>query len=347
MRATVLHAAGSVSVDDVPDARIQERDDVVVRVELAAVCGSELGGYQGVERFEPGQRMGHEFLGTVVEKGPDVRRFRIGDRVIAPLSWSCGTCHFCVRGLCTSCLRGGTWGFKGSDGGQGEAVRVPFGDTTLERLPELPDSALPSALSTSDVLAAGWHAVSSTEVGYGSSVAIVGDGSVALCTVQAARVLGAERIILLGRYPHRTALARAYGATDIVTCRDEMAVDEVRELTDGLGADVVIDSFGSEQSISTAVGAVRDGGRVLLVGIMQEPTFLDISRMIMRNITFHAGIVPARQYLQPLLAKVADGVLDTSALFDQVLTLDETPAGYAAMSDRTNIKSLIKVWNGA
>jgi threonine dehydrogenase-like Zn-dependent dehydrogenase len=343
MRATVLHAARSVSVDEVPDARIQEPTDVVVKVELAAVCGSELGGYQGIERFEPGQRMGHEFLGTVVETGRDVHTFRRGDRVIAPLSWSCGTCLHCDRGLCTSCLRGGSWGMKGTDGGQGEAVRVPFADATLVRLPELEGSALASALTASDVLAAGWHAVYSSRVGFGSNVAIVGDGSQALCAVQCARVLGAERIILLGRYPHRVGLALEYGATDVITSRDQLAIDEVREVTGGLGADVVVDSFGSEQSISTAVGAARDGGEVVLIGIMQEPTYLDVSRMIMRNVTFRAGIVPARQYLEPLLNKVADGVLDTSALFDQVLTLDETPAGYAAMSDRTNIKSLIRI----
>jgi threonine dehydrogenase-like Zn-dependent dehydrogenase len=343
MRATVLHDVGQVSVDDVPDARIQKRTDVVVRVELAAVCGTELGGYQGLEEFEPGQRMGHEFLGTVVEAGADVHRFKVGDRVVAPLTWSCGTCHFCVLGVFTSCLNGGAWGLKGADGGQGEAVRVPYADGTLVRLPELPEEALPSALTTGDVLAAGWHAATSGGVGPGSTVAIVGDGSLALCVVQATRALGAERIIVLGRHPDRIGMAGWFGATDTVTVRDQPAVDEVRELTGGFGADVVIDAFGSEQSISTAIGAVRDGGHVVMIGMIHQPTFVDLSRMIMRNITATIGVAPARRYVATLLDMIAKGVLNTAPLFDQMLSLEETPRGFAAMAGRTAIKSLVTV----
>src|SRR5437016_8657657 len=236
MRATVMYGAGDVRIETVPDAGLVDATDAVVRVTHAAICGSDLWPYKSMESSETGRRMGHEFIGVVEAAGSDVRTVKDGDLVVAPFVWSDGTCVFCQEGLQTSCLHGGRYGFDGVDGGQGEAVRVPQADGTLVVLPvEKDDSLMPSLLTLTDVMATGHHAALSAEVGPGKTVAVVGDGAVGLCGVIAARRLGAERIVILGRHPARIAIAKEFGATDVVSERGEDAVEHVRELTDGSG----------------------------------------------------------------------------------------------------------------
>jgi len=230
-----MHSAGDVRVEDVPDAGLVEETDAVVRVTRAAICGSDLWPYKSMEPSETGRRMGHEFIGVVEAAGSDVRTMKAGDLVVAPFVWSDGTCVFCRAGLQTSCLHGGRYGFDGVDGGQGEAVRVPQADGTLVVLPVGPDDALmPSLVTLTDVMGTGHHAALAARVGPGRAVAVVGDGAVGLCGVIAARRLGAEQVILLGRHSDRIALAREFGATDIVSERGDEAVERVHELTDGL-----------------------------------------------------------------------------------------------------------------
>src|SRR5216110_3169114 len=217
MRATVMYGAGDVRVVTVPDPRLIESTDALVRVTSACICGSDLWPYQSMERTDVGRRMGHEFIGVVEDVGADVRTVRKGDLVVAPFAWSDGTCEFCRQGLQTSCLHGGFWGGTKLDGGQGEAVRVPLADGTLVKLPVDPDDALmPGLLTLSDVMGTGHHAARAAKVAPGKTAAVVGDGAVGLCGVIAARRLGAERIITLGRHPDRIALAKAFGATDVV-----------------------------------------------------------------------------------------------------------------------------------
>ena len=237
MKATVMYGAGDVRVENVPDARIVEPTDALLRVTRACICGSDLWPYNQMEPNETGRRMGHEFIGLVDAVGADVRTVKPGDLVVAPFAWSDGTCVFCQEGLHTSCLHGGFWGGTELDGGQGEAVRVPQADGTLVVLPVGEDDALmPSLLTLSDVMGTGHHAALAAKVAPGKTAAVVGDGAVGLCGVIAAKRLGAEQIILLGRHPDRIALANQFGATDIVSERGEEAVERVRELTSGLGA---------------------------------------------------------------------------------------------------------------
>src|SRR5256884_1562666 len=234
MRATVMYGAGDVRVETVPDARLVEPTDAVVTVTRSAICGSDLWPYKSMEPAETGRRMGHEFIGVVEEVGNDVRTMKKGDLVVTPFVWSDGTCFFCRQGLQISCLHGGRYGFDGIDGGQGEAVRVPQADGTLVALPVDKDDALmPSLLTLSDVMATGHHAALSAQVGPGKKVAVVGDGAVGLCAVTAARRLGAEQIVILGRHPDRIAIAEEFGATDVVGERGDEAVARVRELTGG------------------------------------------------------------------------------------------------------------------
>src|SRR5437763_2713614 len=233
MRATVMYGAGDVRVETVPDPRVVEPTDALVVVTRACICGSDLWPYKTMEHSDAGNRMGHEFIGVVEAVGADVRTVKPGDLVVAPFAWSDGTCVFCREGLQTSCLHGGWWARDGIDGGQGEAVRVPQADGTLVVLPVGPDDALmPSLLTLSDVMGTGHHAALAARVGPGKTVAVVGDGAVGLCGVIAARRLGAEQIILLGRHPDRIALAKEFGATDVVSERGAEAVERVRELTD-------------------------------------------------------------------------------------------------------------------
>src|SRR5213080_4175691 len=249
MRATVMYGAGDVRVETVPDPGVVEPTDAVVCVTRSAICGSDLWPYNQMEPTETGRRMGHEFIGVVEDAGDEVRTLKAGDLVLAPFVWSDGTCVFCREGLHTSCLNGGRYGLDGVDGGQGEAVRVPQADGTLVVLPVGPDDELmPSLLTLSDVMATGHYAALSAQAGPGKTVAVVGDGAVGLCGVIAARRLGAEQVILLGRHSDRIALAREFGATDIVCERGDEAVESVRELTGGLGAHSVLECVGLEQS---------------------------------------------------------------------------------------------------
>ncbi|MGW0122754.1 zinc-dependent alcohol dehydrogenase family protein [Streptomyces sp. NPDC003327] len=346
MRATTIHAPFDMRVEDVPDPVIQEPTDVVVRVLRACICGSDLWAYRGDSPREVGQRIGHEFLGIVEETGSAVTGFAPGDLVVSPFVWSDGTCDYCAEGLQTSCPRGGFWGSGGSDGGQGEAVRVPFGDGTLVKLPAeaaSDDRLLTALLALSDVLGTGHHAALGAGVKPGSTVAVVGDGAVGLCGVLAAKRLGAERIIALGRHTARTDIARTFGATDIVAERGEAAVAAVRELTRGQGAHAVIEAVGTEQSMRTAVSVTRDGGTVGYVGVPHgSATGLDLDDMFDRNVSLHGGVAPVRAYIPELLPDILSGRIDPSPVFDLTVGLDEVPTGYKAMDERTALKVLIK-----
>src|SRR5438034_4030285 len=268
MRATVMYGAGDVRIEDVPDARIIEPTDALVTVTRAAVCGSDLWPYKTMEHSDTGRRMGHEFIGVVEAVGTDVQTVQAGDVVVSAFLWSDGTCVVCQEGLQSECLHGGRYGFDDVDGGQGEAVRVPQADGTLVVLPVGADDALmPSLLTLSDVMGTGHHAARAAKVGRGNTVAVIGDGAVGLCGVIAARRLGTERIIFLGRHPDRIALAKTFGATDIVSERGEEAVARVRALSGGFGVPSVLECVGTEQAMRTAIGIVRPGGAVARAGV--------------------------------------------------------------------------------
>ncbi len=342
MRATVMYGAGDVRVEDVPDAHLIEPTDALVVVSRAAICGSDLWPYQEMEPKEVGRRMGHEFIGVVDAVGDEVRTMSPGDLVVAPFLWSDGTCVFCREGLHTSCLHGGRYGSDDVDGGQGEAVRVPQADGTLVVLPVAEDDALmPSLLTLSDVMATGHHAARAAEVGPGRTVAVVGDGAVGLCGVLAAKRLGAEQIILLGRHADRIALAREFGATDVVSERGNEAVERVRELTNGFGAHSVLECVGTEQAILTALGLARAGGAVGRVGVPHYEALPDAIPSFFVNVTVSGGPAPARAYIEELLPDVLEGRIEPGRVFDRVARLDEVPDGYRSMNDRETIKVMV------
>ncbi|MBQ0850029.1 zinc-dependent alcohol dehydrogenase family protein [Streptomyces sp. BH-SS-21] len=345
MRATTIHAPFDLRVEDVPDPVVRQPGDAVVRVLRSCVCGSDLWAYRGESARTPGQRIGHEFLGIVEETGAEVGSVRRGDLVVAPFMWSDGVCDYCREGLTTSCEHGGFWGSVGSDGGQGEAVRVPYADGTLVALPAeaaSDDRLLAALLTLSDVLGTGHHAALGAGARPGATVAVVGDGAVGLCAVLAARHLGAERIIALGRHETRTDLARRFGATDVVAERGDAAVEAVRALTRGQGAHAVVEAVGTEQSMSTAVNITRDGGAIGFVGVPHgSGTGLDLSVMFDRNIALRGGVAPVRAYIPELLPDVLDGTVDPSPVFDLTVPLEGVPDGYKAMDGRTALKVMV------
>jgi threonine dehydrogenase-like Zn-dependent dehydrogenase len=342
MRATLIYGAGDVRVEDVPDPTLQEPTDALVRVLHACVCGSDLWPYRSMASSEQGSRMGHEFLGVVEDVGSEVSGLNAGDLVVAPFVWADNTCDFCTEGLQTSCRHGGLWGRDG-DGGQGEAVRVPQAQGTLVKLPVGEDSALlPSLLTLSDVFPTGHHCAVKAGVNPRTTVTVIGDGAVGLSAVLAARRLGAERIILMGRHKDRTDLGREFGATDVVAERGEEGVEKVHELTGGDGTHTVLECVGLRPAIETAFAVVRDGGVVSRVGAPQYPEVPMDFDVFMRNVTLTGGVAPARAYIEELLPDVLDGTLQPGRVFDRTVSLEEVPEGYRAMADREALKVLVR-----
>src|SRR6266536_6087366 len=329
MRATVMYGAGDIRIENVPDPTVIEPSDAVVRVTRACICGSDLWPYKTLEHSETGRVMGHEAIGVVEVVGADVRTLKQGDLVVMPFAFSDGTCMFCHDGLHTACVHGGFLGTGVVDGAQAEAVRVPQADGTLFVLPVGEDDALmPSLLTLSDVMGTGHHAAVAAKVGPGKTVAVVGDGAVGLCGVIAAKRLGAEQIILLGRHPDRIALGRDFGATDVVSERGAEAIERVRELTGGFGAHSVLECVGHGQAVETALGIVRPGGAVGRVGVPQQESIPATLTTFFNNVTIGGGPAPVRAYIEELLPDVLEGRIETGRLFARTGGLDAVPAGY-------------------
>ncbi|WP_329206583.1 alcohol dehydrogenase catalytic domain-containing protein [Streptomyces sp. NBC_00683] len=342
MRAAVMYGAGDVRIEDRPDPKIHQPTDAVVRTVLSCVCGSDLWPYKSMPATDTGRPMGHEFLGVVEETGSDVTGIKAGDLVVTPFTYCDNTCDYCARGLHSSCRHGGRYGIDGVDGGQGQAVRVPYADGTLVKLPVGEDSPLlHSLLALSDVMGTGHHGAVTAGVSDGDSVLVIGDGAVGLCAVIAARRLGAERIILMGRHTDRTDLGRDFGATDVVAERGEEGVARVRDLTAGNGVGRVIEAVGARQGLDTALAAVTDGGTISRLGMPQYEEGPVGAAMIMRNITLTGGVSPARAYIEHLMPDVLDGSIQPGRVFDRTVSLDQVPAAYQDMADRRVLKALI------
>jgi threonine dehydrogenase-like Zn-dependent dehydrogenase len=343
MRAAVMYAAGDVRTVDVPDSAITEPTDAIVRVTSACICGSDLWPYADMERSEAGQSMGHEAIGLVEDVGADVRTVKRGDLVVMPFAYSDGTCEFCQAGLHTACVHVGFFGNNGLNGAQAEALRIPLADGTLYKLDVAQNDALmPSLPTLSDVMGTGHHAAVVAQVKRGDAVAVVGDGAVGLCGVIAAKRLGAEQIIILGRHEDRTSLARELGATDVAADRGEAAVERVHELTGGFGVHGVLECVGTEQSAETSVAIARPGGAVGRVGVPHYPAIPLAQPMFYKNVIVGGGPAPVRAYIDGLLPDILDGTIEPGRVFDRTVGLDGVPDGYRAMADRESIKVLVE-----
>src|SRR5213593_73979 len=343
MRATIFNGPGNIELGERADPVIGEPTDALVRVVLGCVCGSDLWYYRGESPHALGP-IGHEFIGVVEQIGSEVGGIAKGNLVIAPFTYSDGTCANCRAGWTSNCVAGGSFGNHGVDGGQGEAVRVPFADATLVRVPGSghSDETMRSLLALSDVMCTGHHAAVSAGVRPGSMVAVVGDGAVGLCAVIAARRLGAGRIIALSRKPARQALARSFGATDVVAERGDTATEAVLELTDRVGVDAALECVGTAQSFTTAMAVTRPGGMVGYVGV-PHGVEVPINTMFFRNIGLRGGAAPVRAYIPELLDDVLHRRIDPGRVFDFETDLEGIAEAYAAMDERRAIKALVRI----
>ncbi|MFJ1649562.1 alcohol dehydrogenase catalytic domain-containing protein [Streptomyces sp. NPDC088258] len=342
MRATFMHQAGDVRVQDAPDPVVEQPTDAVVRIVRSCVCGSDLHPYHSLSAEDGPAPMGHEFIGVVEELGSEVSGLSRGDLVVSPFAFADNTCAYCREGLQTSCPQGGFFA-AGVGGAQAEAIRVPQAQGTLVKLPKDVDSALlPSLLTLADVYGTGYHAAHQARVRQGDSVTVIGDGAVGLLAVLSARQLGAERIILMGRHKNRTDLGRFFGATDVVAERGEEGVAKVHELTGGQGTRAVLEAVGHLPAYEMAIGAVRAGGVISRVGVPQyEEAPVGFGSLFGPNVTLTGGPAPVRAYIDELMPAVLDGTVDPGRVFDRTVSLEETPEGYRAMDRREALKVLI------
>ncbi|WP_197675401.1 zinc-binding dehydrogenase [Paraoerskovia marina] len=339
MRATVMYGAGDVRVEERPDATVQEPTDAVVRVTLACVCGSDLHPYRSKPASQKGSPMGHEAIGVVEQIGSAVTGVDVGDHVVVPFGFSDNTCDICADGFHTACPHGGF-----ISGAQAELLRVPQASGTLVPFPADVDPALlPALLTLSDVYLTGYHAAFVGQVGPGKTVTVIGDGAVGLSAVLAAKQMGAERIILMGRHEVRTDLGRRFGATDVVAERGEAGVARVRELTGGAGTHVVLEAVGHMPAYEQAYGVVRSGGVISRVGV---PQYTDApvgsASLWGRNITLNGGPAPVRAYLEEAIRLVLDGTIDPGVVFDAEVSLDDAAEGYRLMDSREALKVLVR-----
>ena len=337
MRGTILYAPGDIRFEERPDPVIIEPTDAIVRTVAACVCGSDLWPYRGIDKVAKPRAIGHEYVGIVVQVGDAVTGIRPGEFVIGGFLYSDNTCPNCLAGFQSNCLQGG-----GYDGCQAELIRVPQADGTLVATPGEPaEDLIPSLLALSDVMSTGWHAAVSAEVEPGMTVAVVGDGAVGLSGVLAARELGAERIIAMSRHESRQRLAKEFGATDIVAERGDAGIAKIKELTDGVGADAVLECVGMAESMLQALRSARPGAIVGCVGVPHDVE-LPVREMFFSNVGLHGGPAPVRNYLPDLLDRVWKREIDPGLVFDLDLPIDEVAEAYRAMDERRSIKAILR-----
>jgi threonine dehydrogenase-like Zn-dependent dehydrogenase len=343
MRAAIFNGPRRIDVGERPDPVIAAPTDAIVRVTLSCVCGSDLWYFRGESPHDLGP-IGHEFIGVVSEVGSAVAGLAAGDFVVAPFTYNDGTCPHCLAGWTSNCANGGSFGNHGIDGGQGEAVRVPLADATLVKVPgsSHDDTTMRSILALSDVMCTGHHAAVSGDVTPADTVAVVGDGAVGLCAIIAAKRLGAGRLIALSRNPARQALAREFGATDVVAERGEAAIAAIMAMTDGIGVDAALECVGTNESMATAFGIARPGSMVGAIGAPHDVE-VPINTVIFRNIGLRGGVAPVRRYLPELLDDVLAGRINPGQVFDFETDLDSIAEAYAAMDERRAIKAVIRV----
>jgi threonine dehydrogenase-like Zn-dependent dehydrogenase len=339
MRGVVMHGPGDVRVEEREDPRILAPTDVILRLPVTCICGSDLWPYWGADAVDEPQPMGHEYAGFVEEVGDEVTTLRQGQFVVGSFFASDNTCQICRAGYQTSCIHGEGIG-KG--GAQAEYLRVPLADGTLVATPDVPDQDLiPGFLAASDVLGTGWFAAVAAAAGPGRTVAVVGDGAVGLLAVLAARQLGAERIIAMSRHEPRQKLAMEYGATDIVPERGDDGVAAIKDLTDGLGAHSVVEAVGTQESMLQAIRSTRPGGHVGYVGVAHDVQ-LPGEELFFSHVHLHGGPAPVRQYLPDLVDLIWNRDIDPGKVFDLDLPLDQAADGYRAMDQRQAIKVLLR-----
>ena len=281
--------------------------------------------------------MGHEYCGIVEDVGRGVRSITPGQFVIGSFFACDNACPHCQVGYQSSCQHRAL-----VTGAQAPLMRVPLADGTLVPIRDVPpDDMIPNLLALSDVMGTGWFAADAAMVKPGATVAVVGDGAVGLLGVLSAKQMGAKRIIAMSRHASRQKLAREFGATDIVTERGEEGIARIKELTNGIGADSVLECVGTQESMMQTINSTRPGGYVGFVGVPHGVS-LDLGQFFYTHVHLHGGPAPVRRYLPELIKLVLDGKINPGKVFDLNLPLDQVAEGYLAMDERRAIKTLLR-----
>lgn len=338
MYATVMHGPGDVRFEQVEDPKILKPTDAIIKLSATCICGSDLWPYRGLQPQDGPAHMGHEYCGVVIEVGSEVRNVKPGQFVVGSFCLSDNTCPHCQFGFHSSCQQR-----EFMTGAQAPFARVPLADGTLVATDEMPDpDMVPHMLAVSDVLGTGWYAADAAQVREGGTVVVVGDGAVGLMGVLAASQMGAGRIIAMSRHKARQQLALEFGATDVVEERGEDGIGRIMDLTNGIGAESVLECVGMEQSMQQAMGVCRPGGTIGYVGVPHGVTF-DGQQLFFAQKRMLGGPAPVRRFLPDLMARVLDGKIQPGKVFDQVLPIDQVAEGYKAMDERRAIKTMLQV----
>lgn len=345
MKKAIFKKVGQMDVEDVDIPKIEQPDDVIIKVIRACVCGSDLWAYRGLEdKAENSENSGHESIGIVQAVGSDITTVKAGDFVIAPFTHGCGHCPACLAGFDGDC-QSHTDNF--SNGNQAEYVRFQHGQWALVKIPGKPsdysEGMLKSLLTLADVMATGYHAATVANIKHGDTVVVMGDGAVGLCGIISVKLLGAKKIISTSRHPDRQALAAKFGATDNVAERGDEGVKKILALTNGFGADAVLECVGTELSTETALKVGRPGSVVGRVGLPHTGK-MDISTSFGNNIIIAGGPASVTTYDKSRLLKaVLDGEINPGLVFTKSFDLDHINDAYQEMTDRKVIKSYVVV----
>jgi threonine dehydrogenase-like Zn-dependent dehydrogenase len=337
MRGAVLYGPRDVRFEERADPAIIRPTDAIIRISASCVCGSDLWPYRGIQPVTQPTPMGHEYCGIVEEVGREVTTVKPGQFVIGSFFASDDTCPHCQAGYQSSCQHR-----ESINSAQAPVLRVPLADGTLVATPGVPsDELIPSLLAASDVLGTGWFAAVAANVKAGSTVVVVGDGAVGLLGVLSARQMGAGRIIAMSRHESRQKLAREFGATDIVIERGDEGVARIKEMTNGIGADSVLECVGTQESMMQAIRSTRPGGYVGYVGV-PHGVELNGEELFFAHVHLHGGPAPVRRFLPELIDLVWNRKINPGKVFDLVLPLDQVAEGYRAMDERRAIKALLR-----
>jgi hypothetical protein len=333
-----MYGPGDVRYEPVSDPRIERPTDAIIKLSASCICGSDLWPYRGLSGQDGPAHMGHEYCGVVVEVGSEVKTVKPGQFVVGSFCISDNTCPHCTFGFQSSCQHG-----EFMSGAQAPYARVPLADGTLVATAEMPDAEMiPHLLAASDVLGTGWYAAVAAQVCKGGAVVVVGDGAVGLMGVLAARQLGAERIIAMSRHATRQQLAREFGATDIVAERGDEGIARIMDMTEGVGAESVLECVGMGESMQQAIGACRPGGTIGYVGVPHGVSF-DGKKLFFSQRRMLGGPAPVRRFLPDLMDRVLKGAIQPGKVFDLTLPIAEVAEGYKAMDERRAIKTLLRV----
>ncbi|MCH3904304.1 MAG: alcohol dehydrogenase catalytic domain-containing protein [Lactobacillus sp.] len=344
MKAAVFVKPGQMIVKEMAKPEIDGENQAIIRVIRASVCGSDLWWYRGIAKRAGGSLTGHEAIGVVEAVSDDVTDIKPDDFVVVPFTHGCGHCAACLNGFEGNCLNQK----PGTNGGyQAEYMKYEPANSGLVKIPGKPedytDEQLASLQTLSDVMATGYHAALNAEVKKGDTVAVIGDGAVGLCGVIGAKLLGADKIILLSHHEDRAKLGREFGATDIVFSRGEQAARDVLSLTkEKAGADAVLECVGATSAIEQAGQIARPGAVIGRVGVPQtEPKS---NQLFWKNVGLRGGIVSVtKPDKEVLLDAVLSGKINPGQVFTKSFDLDHIEDAYQAMSNREAIKSLLVI----